>query len=252
MMLSIMQPYFFPYIGYFQGIKAADKYILYHNISFMKKTWLNRNRILLKNQNVQYVTIPVIQKSSNRLISHIQIDNSSPWKKIILKTLMHNYRNAFYFEQIYPKLSEIINMDFEFLYELNIESIVRLTNHLDINTIIETNNTKYNEVELELLESHHRNGNNRSKQIDKKAERVFKICSIEKADSYINAIGGQELYNKEQFADQGISLSFLKPDKSIEYFQGEHSFVPNLSIIDVLMYNGFDLTKKLLDKFTLV
>ena len=85
----------------------------------------------------------------------------------------------------------------------------------------------------------------------KKVARVISMCKFENSSFFINAIGGQVLYDKLEFEEYGISLKFIKTNQ-IEYDQRNEPFEPNLSIIDVLMHNGKEGTKKLLNEYTLV
>lgn len=253
MKLAIMQPYFFPYIGYFQAIDSVDKYILYHNISFRKKSWINRNQILYRNGQINLVTVPLVKQSSNKRINDLLIDNSTPWRDKLLKKIYFNYKRAGYFEQTYHLIESVLNENYPSLYLLNIESILAIARHLGLKTDIETDNQKYKDIEEYIeskdgMEGYSYNGN----QLDKKVVRVLKICEREQANTYINAVGGMPFYRKEVFAQNGIDLYFLKTDEMLEYDQLQDRFFPNLSIIDVLMFNGIETTKKLLAQRVLV
>ena len=254
MKLGIMQPYFFPYIGYFQAISAVDKYILYGNLTFIKDAWMNRNRLMGRNGKEHIVTVPLLHKSSNKLISKIQIDNSLAWSDKLLKTITLDYGKAAYFEEVFPLLQSLLEMKYETLMQLNIRTIIGIARLLDIQTEIDYDNSRYEDMEnilarieedyspLAYLEKTHP---------IRKVARVIEMCRQEGSDFFVNAIGGKELYSKEEFAKYGISLHFVKTNP-LEYRQFNNPFVPNLSIIDVLMHNGKEGTKNLLKEYTLV
>jgi hypothetical protein len=254
MKLAIMQPYFFPYIGYFQAISAVDKYILYDNLNFIKKEWVNRNRYLEKNRNSCYFHVPLKDKSSFKKIHEIELIGDDKWKKKILNFLFFNYKKAKYFDDVYPLIEYVINYPTNKLTEINFQSIKSVCDYLNIKTEITTDNVKYNDIEIKLT-AENIDGKDFPdlKLIDwqRKVVRVLEICRIERANIYINAIGGINLYSKEVFLQNGIDLKFIKT-KNIEYKQFDTDFVPDLSIIDVMMFNSPEEIRKLLNQFELV
>ena len=254
MKLAIMQPYFMPYIGYFQAIKAVDKYILYSNLTFIKEAWMNRNRVRLKDGRLCYILVPLQHKSSNTLISDTLIDNTKHWRKDILNTVFMSYKKSEYFEEIYPLLERLLNSEVDRLTDLNASTIKGISKFLDISTVIETDNSAYLELEKELktIESDYSSFSYMEKTRPiKKVARVLEICRREGCDFFVNAIGGKALYSKEEFAEYGIALNFVQTN-AFTYPQYGHCFEPNLSIVDVLMHNGKEGTKKLLNEYTLV
>ena len=256
MKLAIMQPYFMPYIGYFQAINAVDKYILYDNLNFIKDAWVNRNRLLLCNGNVSTFSVPIIAKSSNTKIVDIRIDNSQKWGEKLLKTIFLNYKKVSDFDEIFPLLETILSRKYDFLSELNVLSIKTIAEFLSIGTVIEYDNSKYISLEDNLLLVDQQNYSPfqylEKTQPIKKVARVIAICKAEGATSLINAIGGQSLYSQEEFAKYGIDLKFVQTDLDLRYNQFSHEFTSNLSIIDVLMHNGKARTKQLLNAYTLI
>ena len=255
MKLAIMQPYFMPYIGYFQAIAAVDRYILYDNLTFIKDGWMNRNRIRLINGNVITITVPLIGKSSNSMIRDVLIDNSQKWSKKLLTSITLNYGRSPYFHEVFPLFENIFSHQYIRLVDLNVSSILQISSFLDIDTDIVFDNSKYLDMESKLetveygiyssfdyLES--------TKPI-KKVARVIVMCKNENSNFFVNAIGGVDLYDKSEFSKYGISLNFIKTN-NLEYPQFSEPFEPNLSIIDVLMFNGKEGTKKLLNEYTLV
>lgn len=255
MKLAIMQPYFFPYLGYFQAIAAVDKYILYENLNYITEGWMSRNRILVKNQNEIYIKANVQSKSSNKKISEIELVQNDFWKKKLIKSIDLNYRGSEFFDEIFPIVCKLILTEQKFLYEYNAQIIKEICLYLNISTQIVSNNVNYEMMERELNKIDCKdystfNYLSKTKPI-KKVARVIEMCRIENADVFINAIGGKELYDKNEFKEYGIELFFIET-KSYYYKQFSESFFPHLSIIDVLMHNGKEGTKKLLTNYNLV
>ena len=257
MKVAIMQPYFMPYLGYFQAISAVDKYILYDQVSFIVKGWVNKNRIRPRNSNVMSIMVPIRHKSSFTLIKDTRIDYSECWQKRMINTIRNGYAKADYYAEVMPLIENILTQKFETISELNSYAIRKICEYLDIHTEIVSDCYPYEPVEekLRLVEQGDYSALPFLLQTApiKKVARVIALCKMENANHYINAIGGVELYDKEEFAHYGIKIEFIKMD-NICYSQKckDNSFEPNLSIIDVLMHNGKEQTKKLLQKYTLV
>ena len=228
-----MQPYLFPYIGYFQLIKAVDIFVFYDDVNYIKQGWINRNRILLNDKD-HYLTIPCIKPSQNKLINEILYDQKSTEFNKILKTLEIAYKKAPYFKEIYPIICSILNRPFISISILAQQSIMSLCEYLGMKTIFKTSSSSYPET----------------RGIDK-ADRLIEICLKSSSNIYINALGGQELYEKKYFENKNVELYFIK-SQPIEYKQFKNNFVPWLSMIDVLMFNSIEETKLLLDKYELV
>lgn len=256
MKLGLMQPYFLPYIGYFQAINEVDKYILYENLTFIKDGWMNRNRILIKDGSISFITVPILNKSSNNFIYDVRIDNTRKWNTKILKSIYLNYKGSKFFEEVYPLFEFLLNNSYVYLYELNAKMIIEISRFIGISTPIEFNNKeKYIQLEDKLLKIYQGDYNdflnmNKTHPI-KKVARILAILNYEFADVFVNAIGGMELYNKVEFAQYGIDLKFIQTDEFI-YPQFLDKFIPNLSIIDVLMHNGKDGTMNLIKQYTLI
>ncbi len=228
-----MQPYFFPYLGYFQLINAVDKFIILDDVNFINKGYINRNSILINNAP-KIVTLPLSKASQNKYINEISLSEDRKSINKILTSIEYNYKKAPFFITVFPILKEIIESKETNLSKFLFNSIKLICTYLEINTDI-----------VETSESY-------DKQSFKGQERILDIAKLEKANSYINPIGGKELYDFSYFADYNINLKFIKIDQDIEYKQFNSSFVPNLSIIDVIMFNSINETKSLLDKYSLV
>ncbi len=231
MKLGIMQPYFFPYIGYWQLINAVDKYVVYDDVNFIKGGWINRNNILL-NGSKHLITIPLEKASPFKLINEISVTGNEVLKNKLIKTIKSAYIKAPFYEQVMPQIETLI-FENSSISELNFNIILTIQKYLDIQT--------------EIFLSSQIKKNNELKGQDK----VIDIVHIMGAEEYINAMGGQELYSKDNFAKEKIKLSFLKPNE-IRYKQFKNIFVPNLSIIDVMMFNSPEQIKDMLDDYTLV
>lgn len=234
MKIAVMQPYLFPYIGYFQMIKAVDKFVFYDDVNFIKKGWINRNRILNNGKDLVF-TVPISSISQNVLInkSEIRLIEYHSWKEKFFKTITYNYKKAPFYSDVFPMIQKVLNSDFQIISQLAILSVTAVSDYLQLDTEFIIASESYNNKELE------------------RQQRLIYICKQESAIQYINAIGGQSLYSKEAFANEGVSLNFIQ-SLPCEYKQFDDSFVPWLSIIDVLMFNSVDAVKQLLNQYELV
>jgi WbqC-like protein family len=230
--LAIMQPYLFPYIGYFQLINAVDKFVAYDDVTFIKQGWINRNNILVNGRPFLF-TVPVKNISSYSLILETEITHDVDWKTKILKTIKQSYQKAPYYQRIFEIIEKIFTSDEQYISKMAINSIKEVLQYLDVSTEIKDSSTTYR-------------NNNLSSQ-----DRVLDICQQEQADQYLNPIGGRELYSKEAFKHRGIKLNFVR-SKSIIYHQNKKDFIPNLSIIDVLMFNSPPAVKLMLEQHELL
>ncbi len=227
MTVAIMQPYFLPYIGYFQLINAVDKFIFYDDVNFIKNGWINRNRIIINNK-INYLTVQLNGASSNKLINEVEFTDN---RNKLISTINLAYKRAPYFNQVFPLINDILVFQTSSISELAIFSIEMVSEFLSINTIFEVSSLKYSDTKgLE------------------KAERLKEICHRNEACKYINPIGGQGLYNKDDFRSANIDLHFLKTN-FIKYKQFQHDFISNLSIIDVLMFNNSEIIQEYLSLF---
>ena len=233
MKLAVMQPYLFPYIGYFQMIKAVDVFVFYDDVNFIKQGWINRNRILVSNKEYLF-TVPLKNASSFVSINEtfINLDFFKKWKKTFLQTIEQNYKKAPQFEEVFLLLNEIFEKNHITISQLAVDSVVTIS--------------KYLGIEKKFLISSEQYHN----QTKPREERLIAICKAEQATQYINAIGGKELYTKESFKKEAIELSFIK-SFPIDYKQFNNEFVSWLSIIDVLMFNTIEEVNQMLDKYEL-
>lgn len=234
MKLAIMQPYFFPYIGYFQLMNAVDEFVIYNDIKFTKKGWINRNKILVNNQS-QYITLPIKKASDSLPVNHrFLADTWTSDRRKLLNRINESYRKSLYFNEVYSLIENCLNFSDDNLFNFIHNSLLSIKEYLGINTPFVISST------IPLKDG-------------LKAENlVIQICKERNTDTYINPIGGIELYNKSSFEKEGIDLFFLK-SKEFTYQQFNNQFVPWLSIIDIMMFNSTETIMKLLmEKYVLI
>ena len=208
MKLAMMQPYFLPYIGYFQLINAVDKFVIYDDVNYISKGWINRNRILVHNQ-AHLFTIPLIKANPNRLIMDIDICNDDPWRQKLLKTIEVAYKKAPYYTEVEPLLRRIINHVEERCTKFNYHSIKSVCEYLDIKTEIVPSSI--------IFDNNHLSGQN----------RVLDICKTMDVSEYLNPIGGINLFNRDSFITNGINIQFLQTS-DVSYTQFYKTFIPSL------------------------
>jgi hypothetical protein len=217
-----MQPYFVPYIGYFQLIAAVDMFILYDNVKYTKKGWINRNRIL---RDKKEVTISLPLKGNSDYLDICKRELATQFNPDqLLNQLAEAYRRAPYFSQTFPLVEKIVRYEDVNLFRFLHHSIVRICEHFGIATDIAVSSTIPIADDL------------------KKQDKVLALCAALGATRYVNAIGGMALYSREMFKERGIALKFIK-SKPFEYAQFSGQFASNLSIIDVMMFTPIDTIK---------
>ena len=224
-----MQPYLFPYIGYFQLIQAVDRFVVYDDVAFIKQGWINRNRILI-NGAATFFTVPVKDASSHRLICDTLIGGdrqNERWSEKLLKSFDNAYRRAPQFGSVFPLIESVVAAQPVRIAELALASLKAVARLLDLRTTFVESSATYGHVHL------------------KGEDRVLAICAAEGATEYINVPGGRALYSVERFRSRSVKLAFLEP-RPLEYRQFGDAFVPWLSIIDVLMFNPVDTVRSYL------
>ncbi len=228
---AIMQPYFLPYIGYFQLINSVDVFILYDNIKYTKKGWINRNRMLYNGKDVIF-SLPLKGASDYLDVRdrEIAVDFN---RDRLLNQISGAYKRAPHFEQTFPLIEQVVRNEERNLFQFLHYSIARTCGHLGITT--------------NLMVSSDLNIDHTLKNQDK----VLALCASVKANTYVNAIGGMELYSRDAFSKRGINLKFIRSNPS-EYAQCGNEFVPWLSIIDVLMFNPVTRIARLLHEYELL
>jgi len=229
---GVMQPYFFPYIGYWQLINAVDAFLIYDDVNFIKNGWINRNNILLGGAK-HLITLPLDSASPFDLIKNTKITDNLKVKEKLLKTITAAYVKAPYYKDIMPIIEKTVLHPDNNISNAITYSIMAVADYLDIKTEIILSSDLKKDDELRAQ------------------DKIINIVKALGGDTYINAIGGQDLYNKDDFKNNGIELYFLKTGP-VQYEQFKNEFVPNLSIIDVLMFNPVEKIQKMLDDYTLI
>ncbi len=230
MKVAIMQPYFFPYIGYWQLINTVDKFVIYDNIKYTKKGWINRNQILVNN-DTKIFTVP-IQKASDFLDVNQRYISDSWDKSKMLNLIKSSYSRSPQYKKVIPLIEKCLLVEEENLFNFLYVSLTNILDFLEIKTDIIISSTL--DIDHNL----------------KSQDRVIATCKKLGATQYINPQGGISLYNKSEFEKHNIDLKFLFADQVV-YKQYSDRFLPWLSIIDILMFNDIKTIKKFLQQFTL-
>ena len=214
-----MQPYFLPYIGYWQLISAVDVFVVYDNIKYTKKGWINRNRYLQNGTDALF-SLPL--KKDSDLLNVVDREMAADFSA---DKLLNQFRGAYFraphFKEVSPLLEHILRFDDHNLFRYIYHSIVCLCQHLGLDTKIIVSSKVTIDHSL------------------KAQDKVQALCRALGAETYINPIGGMELYSKEVFKNQGVELQFIK-SRPFQYSQFGAGFVPLLSILDVLMFNPLE------------
>lgn len=233
MTIAIVQPYLFPYLGYFQLISAVDTFVFYDDVNFITRGWINRNKVLI-NGKAKYFTVPCRDASQNKLINNVEHALTGKKRNKLLRTIKFSYGNAPFFDDIYPIIEKVLNTDSNAIADIAINSVTECCNYLEVGTVFKLSSSNYNNADLD------------------RTERLIDICHEENKPTYINPPGGKELYDKKEFEKEGINLKFIEPLLE-EYPQFQNEFVPGLSIIDVMMFNSPEkIRTDLLTAFSLV
>lgn len=233
MTIAIMQPYLFPYIGYWQLINAVDTFVIYDNIQFSKHGWFHRNNILV-NQKKTLFTIPIKQGSDYLDVRDRYLaDNAEKQIKKIISQIENSYKKAPYFQVVFPIVQEIFLYHEKNLFEYVLNAVKNISHYLGITTPI----IKSSSIQID--------------HTLKSQEKVISINQVLHATKYVNPIGGTSLYHPDEFRKAGIELKFLITD-NINYPQFDNIFETNLSIIDVMMFNSPEKISKMLTQYELV
>lgn len=222
-----------PYIGYFQLINSVDQFIIYDNIQYTKKGWINRNRILVNGKD-QLITLPI--KKDSDYLNVVERELSESWEKDknkMLNIIKASYSKSHYFQEAFELILKCLNNPEKNLFRFIYDSIVLINDYLEIKTPIVISSTINADHTL------------------KSQDKVLSLCKAQNVDVYINSIGGVELYDKETFKQNNIELNFIKSNP-IQYKQFNNEFISWLSIIDVLMFNSKEEIKKYLNNYTLI
>ncbi|MDB5177146.1 MAG: WbqC-like protein [Candidatus Saccharibacteria bacterium] len=227
--VAIMQPYIFPYLGYIQLLNAVDEFVVYDDVQYIVRGWINRNNILVNNEK-KLITISLNNSSANKRINEIEIKDDFI---TLRKTLQYSYAKAPFKSQVLELIDKIFSFEDKNLTAFIYYSLSLIADYIGIDT------------KLVLSSAIPKNDSLRGQQ------KIMAICKKLGATNYINPIGGKEIYDRDYFEQNNIDLKFIET-KFTEYKQFEKAFVPGLSIIDIMMFNSPEQIKQLLKDYTLV
>ena len=229
-----MQPYFFPYLGYFSLIKHTDQFILLDGVQFIRHGWIERNRILKQDGGWSYIKVPIIKKNGrSTLIKDIQIDNQQKWKEKILSQLQQYKRKAPYYQEVMRMLYDLSRNEYESIVNLNKAALEIVCAYLGFEAKISI----FSKMGLPI------------ESANSPDEWALNICkAIGNVEEYWNPEGGVSFFDTNKYLRAGINIRFIKL-RQVQYYQGNMGFEPNLSIIDVLMFQDRIKTNQLIDEF---
>lgn len=235
MKLAAMQPYFFPYLGYFGLIKHSDRFLIGDNVQFIKGGWIARNRILKQEQGWQYIGVPLVKHLLNTMIRDVKICVSEPWQLKIFNLLRHYKRKAPYYEEVVRFLEEVLSYKTDSISDLNVHLLSETCRYIGI----PFRGIAFTDLEFMI------------EDVNAPDEWALNICKATGADTYINPPGGMEFYDRSKYARAGVTLQFLKVNLR-PYDQRRTPFEEGLSIIDVMMFNTPREIQSMLDEYELL
>lgn len=218
MKLAIMQPYLFPYLGYFQLLNAVDRFVLLDDAAHIRRGWVNRNALAGRDARQPFV-FPVAYAPRDAAILDVRLHEPEQAARRFMRTLAHLYGQAPFYGPVSELISGILSGGEERLALVIRHSLERIAAYLGIATPI--------------VSAAERHGEIRSRG----ARRILDICRAEGATTYLNPEGGTELYDPAPFAEAGIALRFLH-HRPLPYDRRGGVFLERLSIVDAMMYNA--------------
>ena len=234
MKLAVMQPYLLPHIGYFALIDYADEWIFFDDVQYIRRGWVNRNRILKPTGDWQYITVPVQKHSRETPIKDVLVSRGGDWRKRILGQLEHYRKNAVNFEVVRDFLCEAFENDSLTISELDVHLTRKTLEYLGIPFRYRI----FSELDLQLGE------------VQDPGDWALEISKALGASEYVNPPGGRAIFDGERFRAANIELKYLTA-RPVEYRQGRREFVPGLSILDVMMFNSVETIRSMLSDFEL-
>lgn len=232
--IGIMQPYFLPYIGYFQLMDMVDEFVIYDNIEFSRASWIRRNRMLQNGKDV-YFTLPIKKDSDFLDVDQRYLaDNFDKEAGRLVRRIESNYSKAPFFKEFFPIVEKIIYYEERNLFDYILNSVVKIKEYLNIATPILTL-SKFGK-DIQRLRAQ---------------DKVIGICKALQATHYINSSGGTHLYDSESFQKENIELLFFRA-KQFEYPQFDNDFIPFLSILDVCMFNSVAQVQEYLNHYEII
>ncbi len=233
--IGIMQPYFFPYLGYLSLIKHTDVFILLDTVQFIRHGWIERNRILKEKEGWIYIKAPLKKEGRSTLIKDCLLDNAIPWREKILSQCQIYKKIAPNYKEVMDLMKGIFSKDFNCITSLNRHILTEICRYLGIDREM----LVFSEMNLSI------------QQPTAADEWALNICQVMGNNiTYINPMGGMAFMDKKKFAERGVELYFQQLNLE-SYKQGYRDFEPGLSILDVLMFNSKDSIHAMLDKYEL-
>lgn len=230
-----MQPYFFPYIGYYSLIKHTDQFILFDTVQFIRHGWIERNRVLKPTEGWQYIAVPLEKKSLTTPIKETKIRNLEDWRDKINRQLEHYKKRAPHYRAAIEVINAAINIDTDSIVVLNANILTKTCEYIGIPLKLRI----FSEMGLDVGDGHGA------------GEWALYISKAISASEYINPIGGRDIFQADQFRAAGITLSFIENNLP-QYSQKRPTFEPGLSIVDVMMFNDVPQIIQLIDDINLV
>ncbi len=231
--IAIMQPYFFPYIGYWQLIHAADVFVIYDDGKFIKGGWIAHNRILGQDGQPKMISFDINGKSPNRRINELQRQFCAQHVKSMIRNLHYVYHKAPHYAEAMRVIEPILHDEEPDLVCYLTKQLKSVAAYLGIDTEFRLS-SEVSKEGLEYVE-----------------DKVFRICRHFGINDYINASGaGMELYDKAHWKEAGnVNLQFLRRNEDIRYRQFNDEFIPDLSIIDLMMFCSRDELHSMLNRY---
>lgn len=226
MKLALMQPYLFPYTGYFNLVAGVDKFVFYDDVNFIKNGWINRNRLFLSG-DVRYFTVPLSGGSPNLKISEVKCQSKTAWSRKMLESIKQSYGKAPHFNSTFDLIKEVLATDSDCIAVIAKRSVEMTARRLGYSTFFEQTSRIYDNSTLSGM------------------ARVIDICVKEGAHTYVNLPGGKELYDPQAFKENSIDLAFSRPG-FLAYQQFGRDFQPGLSILDVMMFNDLPACREII------
>lgn len=234
MKIALMQPYFFPYLGYFQLIHSVDEFVIFDQTQYIRRSWITRNRILNAHKESIYINVPVYKAPRETKIKDIHINHENNWQEKIIQQLQY-YKNAPNFNEVLEFVRECLNIKIECISQFNTMIIKKTCNLFNINTNITVLSEKLPSI----------------KKANEADEWGIITTKALHGTTYNNAIGGKEFYDPQKYIDNGLDIQFIQPTLK-PYNQFNQKFISGLSIIDIMMFNDVDTINKMMENYKLI
>lgn len=221
MILSVHQPQYIPWLGYFDKIAKSDAFVFLDNVQYKPREFQNRNKLRTKDDWI-WLTVPVVTKGKGRqAIKDVRIDNAVDWPADHLASMKAWYGRAQYFDRYFPFFDGLYHKRWDSLSELSVEIIMYMLKEFGITTPV------HFESQLDIQ--------------GKKTDRIIEICGKLKSDKYLSGVGGREYLEEGKFAAAGIGLAYQEyshPRYRQQFMKGADDFLPYMSAVDLLFNEG--------------